>query len=193
LLFSGPLTRVILGLAVVMPLLAGCDRQSGQSAQPQGTNSPAPAELSPGLDRSHKGSPLPDLTFRDAKGHTLRLSAQSGQPLLVNLWATWCAPCIAELPQLDQLAAPGGAVKVITLSQDMGEGADVAAFLAGKHLSHLAPWLDPQSAAAARYGATTLPTTIYYDAKGRELWRWTGGNDWNSAGTAKLLGEAGKG
>ena len=78
---------------------------------------------------------------------------------------------------------------MIALSQDMGEGADVAAFLAGKRLSHLAPWLDPQSAAAASYGASTLPTTIYYDAKGRELWRWTGGNDWNSAGAAKLLGE----
>ena len=175
-----------------MPLLAGCDRQSGQSAQPQGPNSPA-AEPTSGLDRSHKGSPLPDLTFRDAKGHSLHLSAQSGQPLLVNLWATWCAPCIAELPQLDQLAASrGGTLKVVTLSQDMGEGADVAAFLAGKRITHLPPWLDPQSAAAASYGASTLPTTIYYDAKGRELWRWTGGNDWSSAGAVKLLGEAGK-
>ena len=179
---------------MVIPLLGGCDRQSGQSAQPQGTNSPAPAELSPGLDRSHKGAPLPDLTFRDAKGHSLHLSAQTGQPLLVNLWATWCAPCVVELPQLDQLAAKrAGTLRVITLSQDMGEGADIAAFLAGKHLSHLAPWLDPQSTAAAGYGASTLPTTIYYDAKGHELWRWTGANDWTSAGAAKLLGEAGGG
>ena len=195
---SGPLTRLILGLAVVMPMLGGCDRQSGQSAQPQAStassNSPASqsAEPLPGIDRSHKGTPLPDLTFRDAGGHSLHLAAQTGQPLLINLWATWCAPCVAELPTLDHLAAArGGTLKVITLSQDMGGGADVAAFLAAKHLTHLPPWLDPQSAAAASYGLATLPASIYYDAQGHELWRWTGGNDWTSPAAGRLLGEAG--
>ena len=179
-------------------MLGGCDRQSGQSAQPQAStassNSPASqsAEPLPGIDRSHKGTPLPDLTFRDAGGHSLHLAAQTGQPLLINLWATWCAPCVAELPTLDHLAAArGGTLKVITLSQDMGGGADVAAFLAAKHLTHLPPWLDPQSAAAASYGLATLPASIYYDAQGHELWRWTGGNDWTSPAAGRLLGEAG--
>lgn len=152
----------------------------------------APSTPVAGVDRSHKGAPLPNLTFTDPAGHTLRLTSQTGQPLLVNLWATWCAPCVAELPTLDTLAAAHtGKLRVIALSQDMGSGGSVSAFLAGKHITHLTPWLDPQSNAAASYGAATLPTTIYYDAQGRELWRWTGGNDWTGAGAAKLLDEAG--
>ena len=203
-LSSRPLTRVFLGsgLSLALPvvlaaLLAGCDRQSGQSAQPQASDSAtpaAPAEPGPAIDRSHKGTPLPALTFKDTAGHTLRLATATGQPLVVNLWATWCAPCVAELPTLDKLAAArAGKLRVITLSQDMSGGDAVAAFLAGKDLTHLAPWLDPQASAAAAYGASTLPTTIYYDAKGHELWRWSGGMDWSSAKAAALLGEAGPG
>lgn len=205
-LSSRPLTRVFLGSglllalpAVLAALLAGCDRQSGQSTQPQASDSPAPgspgnlpAEPAPGVDRSHKGTPLPALTFKDTAGHTLHLAAATGQPLLVNLWATWCAPCVAELPTLDKLAASrAGKLRVITLSQDMSGGNAVAAFLTGKGLTHLTPWLDPQASAAAGYGVSTLPTTIYYDAQGHELWRWAGGMDWTSAKAATLLGEAG--
>ncbi len=131
---------------------------------------------------------MPDLTFKDPEGHALRLSAQTGHPMLVNLWATWCAPCVAELPTLDALAARKG-VTVVALSQDMA-GASVAAFLKGKGLIHLTPWLDPEATASARYGAGSLPTTIYYDASGRELWRWNGGNDWTGPAAARLLAEA---
>ena len=140
------------------------------------------------MDRSHKGAPLPDLSFKDPEGHTLRLAAQTGHPLLVNLWATWCAPCVAELPTLDALAARRD-VRVIALSQDMGTGATVAAFLRAKRLTHLPLWLDPDATATNRLGATSLPVTIYYDASGRELWRWNGGNDWTSPVAARLLAE----
>ena len=176
----------------MIPLLAGCDRQSGPSAQPgAGDSAPASgsadAQPTSGIDRSHKGEALPELTFKDPDGHALRLSAQTGRPVLVNLWATWCGPCVAELPTLDALAARKG-VTVIALSQDMG-GAPVAAFLKGKALTHLTPWLDPDATASARYGAGSLPTTIYYDATGHELWRWNGGNDWTGPAAARLLAE----
>ena len=69
--------------------------------------------------RSFAGTPLPAMQFSDAEGGTLDLVAQDG-PVLINLWATWCAPCVVERPQLDALAGElEGEVRVITISQDV--------------------------------------------------------------------------
>lgn len=196
-LSSRPLNFVVLSLAV---MVAGCDRQSGGNAQPQGTEaagaSSAPAAptapaASGTLDRSHKGEPLPGVTVKDPAGLTLKLADLKG-PVLINLWATWCAPCVTELPQLDKLAAErAGTLKVVTVSQDMGDGPKVAEFLKGKGLTRLDPWLDPQNDLAFKYGGGTLPTTVFYDAAGREVWRFVGGHDWTGAETAKMLAEGG--
>ena len=143
------------------------------------------------IDRSHKGSPLPALTFHDTAGKVLQLAQLAGKPLLLNLWATWCAPCIAELPKLDALAASKGAtLQVVTLSEDLTGGDKVAAFLSSRGYAHLPPWLDPDNNASSKYQVSTLPTTIYYDAAGKEVWRYSGGHDWTSAETAKMLAEA---
>jgi thiol-disulfide isomerase/thioredoxin len=177
-------------------MAAGCDRQSGENAQPQGmaaSSAATPAAPAPSgtLDRSHKGAPLPAVTVKDPAGRTLKLADLKG-PVLINLWATWCAPCVTELPQLDRLAADrAGKLKVVTVSQDMGEGAKVAEFLKGKSLTRLEPWLDPENDLAFKYGGGTLPTTVFYDARGQEVWRFVGGRDWTSAETAKMLAEGG--
>lgn len=191
---SRPLNFVVLGLAV---MAAGCDRQSGEKAQQQGTPA-AGAPSTPGsppasgvLDRAHKGEPLPDVTVKDPAGRTLKLADLKG-PVLLNLWATWCAPCVTELPQLEKLAADqAGKLKVVTVSQDMSDGTKAAEFLKGKGLTRLEPWLDPQNDLAFKYGGGTLPTTVFYDAAGREVWRFVGGHDWTSPQTAKMLAEGG--
>jgi thiol-disulfide isomerase/thioredoxin len=190
---SRSLNLAVLGLAVA---LAGCNRQSGEKAQPQASASASaqgtarPGGLTGALDRSHKGSAMPDFTLTDQAGRHAALASFKGKPLLVNLWATWCAPCIAELPMLDKLAADKtGKLKVLTVAQDMSDTGRVAPFLAGR-APHLEPWLDPKNELAFHYDAGTLPTTIYYDAKGREVWRYVGGHDWTSAETATMLAEA---
>jgi thiol-disulfide isomerase/thioredoxin len=184
------LTLAVLGFAI---LAGGCNRQSEKQAQPQASASAAakPEGLSGVLDRSHKGSALPDFTLTDHAGKSVQLASFKGRPLLVNLWATWCAPCVVELPTLDRLAADkAGALKVLTVSQDMSQTEKVAPFLQGKGFTHLEPWLDPKNDLAFQYDAGTLPTTIYYDAQGKEVWRYVGGHDWSSAEAAKLLAEA---
>lgn len=192
-LFSRSLKLVVLGCSLLA--MAGCDRQGGAGAQgdSSATATPAavagPATPAKGIDRSHKGSAAPTMTLADPAGRKLAFAGLAGKPFLVNLWATWCAPCVTELPTLDKLAA-GGAVRVITVSQDSGEPARIAAFLKDKGLAHLEPWLDPQNDLSFHYNTGTLPTTVLYDSRGREVWRFVGEHDWSSAETAALLAEA---
>ncbi len=114
-------------------------------------------------------------------------------PVLVNLWATWCAPCVKELPTLDRLAqshAVDGLVGVIAVSQDTGPHASVAAFLDRLKVRDLGAYHDPKMALSAALGAEVLPTTILYDAQGREVWRYVGDLDWSGEEAARLLAEA---
>jgi len=130
---------------------------------------------------------MPDFTLKDAAGESLTLASLKGKPVLVNLWATWCAPCVAELPQLDKLAS--GGLRVLTVSQDMNETGKVAGFLKDKGAPHLEPWLDPENDLSTQYAVSTLPTSIYYDAQAREVWRVTGPREWGSTDTATALAE----
>jgi thiol-disulfide isomerase/thioredoxin len=196
-LSSRSLNLAVLGLAVA---IGGCNRESGEKAQPPAsaqastgaipTDAVEPKGLNGAIDYSHKGSALPSFSLTDAAGKTAKLASFKGKPLLVNLWATWCAPCVLELPMLDKLAETrGGEIKVLTVSQDMTGTEKVAPFLAGKGIKHLEPWLDQRNDLAFQYGASTLPTTVFYDAGGKEVWRYVGGHDWTSAETAKMLAE----
>ncbi|HEX6073024.1 MAG TPA: TlpA disulfide reductase family protein, partial [Sphingomicrobium sp.] len=116
-------------------------------------------------------------------------------PVLVNLWATWCAPCVKELPTLDRLSqshAKDGSLGVIAVSQDMGPQPSVEAFLARLKVGDLGAYHDPKMSLSGWLGPdTVLPTSILYDAKGREVWRYVGDLDWTGPEAAKLLSEAG--
>ena len=192
-LSSRLLNCAVLGLAL---FTAGCDRQSGQQAQPQASASPAkPSGESGGeaggtLDRSHKGSALPGVVVKDPQGRELKLASLKGKPLLINLWATWCAPCIAELPTLNAISTRADLnLQVVTISQDIGDPAKVQAFLDQRGFAQLSAWIDAKGDLAFHYGVQTLPATIYYDAEGREVWRYIGGMDWGGTEAAKLLAE----
>jgi thiol-disulfide isomerase/thioredoxin len=203
LLLSRSLKQIVLGFAVLAPLaLGGCDRQSAAPAQPEARTNAARTGTPPSskgetlqgtIDRSHKGSRLPDFTLSDPKGNRLPLASLAGTPVLLNLWATWCAPCVAEMPALDALAAQRkDSLRVVTVSQDMAGADKVVPFFAQHGLGHLEPWLDPGNDLGFHFGGAQLPTTVYYDAQGREVWRMIGGHDWSAPDTARLLDEVGR-
>ncbi len=171
-------------------LIGGCDRQSADKAQPQTAASETAPEPVGGIDRSHKGSALPDFQLKDPAGKELNLVSLKGKPLLINLWATWCAPCIAELPQLDAIAGQSSGLKVLTINQDTEKLDGVAKFLTQRGVKNLEPWLNPDNSVMFQYVAQQLPTTVLYGSDGREIWRTSGPRDWTSADSAALIAEA---
>lgn len=174
------MTRFLLILSLLA--LSACDAGPREES--------APAVTAAGLQREHAGSAMPDLTILSPSGEEVTLGdVAAGEPLLVNLWASWCAPCIQELPTLIALSGREGAPKVLTLSQDMGPQASVRAFLDGKGLVSVEPWQDPDMGMTDALGVQIMPTTILYDADGREVWRYVGDLDWTGDEAAKLLAE----
>lgn len=179
--------RAIILLAGLLALV-GCDREKAEERQ-GAPAAAAPAGPQAGLDRSQAGQPAPGLPFRNPEGEETSLAQFRGKPLLLNLWATWCAPCVKELPTLDALADRPGAPQVLALSQDMGDQSKVRAFLDCKAIT-LEPYQDPDMAMSDALGANILPTTILYASDGKEIWRYTGDLDWTGAEAARLLREA---
>jgi len=169
-------------------MLAGCDRAAEAPAQPVEAQVDAKAGV---VERRFAGTPIPDLQFRDPAGKVLDLGKLDG-PVLLNLWATWCAPCVKEMPQLDALAGElEGEVKVITVSQDVRGAELVTPFFARNGYKRLEPWLDPETALSAQFTPEgVLPLTILFDASGKEVLRVTGGYDWGAPEAAALVRDA---
>jgi len=182
-----------LGLCLLVSALAvaGCDRASapaeqGAPASPdEVVGGPPPALPVKTIDRSHKGEPAPAHSFTGADGKPVTLRAFRGRPVLVNLWATWCGPCVKELPTLDALAKTG--TVVVALSQD-SDDAKAKAFLKERGFAALKGYTDSRMQWLGSV-ATNLPTTLLYDAQGREVWRVLGDLDWTGPMATKALAE----
>lgn len=182
--------RSVTVIAIMFALVA-CSKPARQPAASNDNVASAEGGEVKGVHRDNRGNAAPVIAFSDPDGKAARLSDFAGKPLLVNLWATWCAPCVKELPTLDKLARRGG-VRVVAISQDSGPHASVVAFLQGHQIGTLLPYQDPKMALSAALGPDiVLPTTILYDAKGKEVWRYVGDLDWTGPEAAKLLSEAG--
>ncbi len=180
-----------------LALLAACGQQpspKAEEAPPQGTATPAPGASNVGFDTSFAGTPAPDLpleTGPEGKTETMAdiLKANPGQPVLVNLWATWCAPCLKELPTLDRLAADTkGKLVVVPVSQDMEGWRKVSPAFTAEKYPNLSTRLESQMQFGFQLKAKGLPLTILYDKAGKEVWRYAGDRDWSSPESRAKLG-----
>ena len=183
--------RLILLLLAL--LVAGCDKQKPETPQAEPAAAPVAGEIEKGVDRSRAGEPAPSTPFRDPDGGDISLAEFKGVPTLVNLWATWCAPCVKELPTLDKLAeshAIDGQLGIIAVSQDSKPQAEVKAFLNKLGIKHVGAFHDDKMALSGALGVQVMPTTILYGSDGKEIWRYIGDLDWTGAEAGKLLSEA---
>lgn len=123
----------------------------------------------------------PSMTFSSPDGRQMKLSDYRGKVILVNVWATWCAPCIAEMPTLDKLQAEKGGAKfeVVTISLDR-TAAEAGDWLDKNNIAALPNWHDGTFGLNAKLSLPGLPTSIFYSRSGREIARIPGEVDWAS-------------
>jgi thiol-disulfide isomerase/thioredoxin len=131
----------------------------------------------------------PPIAFQAADGTPHRLEEFVGHGMVVNLWATWCAPCVAELPALSALShalAPQD-IAVLPLSSDRAGANAVRGFFAAHGITGLPVLLDPHGAAAEAWGARGIPMTVIVDRRGMERARLEGAADWSTPAAAELV------
>jgi thiol-disulfide isomerase/thioredoxin len=141
-----------------------------------------------GGDGAPRRLPAMELTALDDGSAALALE-ELGGPAVVNLWATWCAPCRHEMPALDRLQAAMGSDKfeVVALSLDK-DGVDKARkFLGEIKVSHLNFYIDPTGREGFNLKPVGLPTTLLIDAEGREIGRLAGPAEWDSEAAKALI------
>jgi thiol-disulfide isomerase/thioredoxin len=172
------------GLAALVIVAILGPQSSG--AKPLAT---APAPLAERLIVHPTPRATPKSPFTDGNGAAHRLADFRGRFLLLNFWATWCLPCVAEMPALDRLqAALGGTdFTVIPISQDHQGRSVVAPFYRRLGLTHLTVYLDDQTRLARAFEVRYLPTTVLIDRRGQEVARLVGDAEWDSPEAIELL------
>ncbi len=178
------IARVLVRSLAAVPLLMIA--LAGATAARADCSSPPPA-----LSRFQAGSggDAPATAFF-VNGETERTFADfKGQALVVNLWATWCAPCVTEMPALDRLSetvAEDG-IAVLPLSADREGAPVIEAFFATNGIGHLPVMVDRMGKVARALGVPGLPTTILYDWEGREVGRVVGTAEWDTPEAVAFL------
>jgi len=132
--------------------------------------------------------PAPRVGFADAEGKTLGLPDFADKLVLVNLWATWCAPCRHEVPSLERLQTRlGDKITILAISEDRGGSKAVAPFNAKLGLKVVKTYLDPESEVGRAFKVDGLPTSFLIDRQGRVLGRVDGEAEWDSPKMLAIL------
>ena len=133
--------------------------------------------------------PGPTQTWSDGEGKTITLADFRGKVVLVNFWASWCAPCLRELPSINALQEDlgGDQFEVVAINIDQ-QGKRVAEPFAERlKLDALELYLDPRGRISRGVGVQVMPTTILYDREGLEIGRMEGPAEWDQADAKRLM------
>ena len=132
---------------------------------------------------------LPNIRFVNEEGQRMTLEDFRGKTILLNIWATWCPPCVEEMPMLDALENQlgGDDFQVVALSIDKAGIDVVRSFFDRTQVEHLEIYLDDTMLSHTAVGAFGLPATLLIDPEGRELGRLIGPADWDDPEMVEFL------
>jgi thiol-disulfide isomerase/thioredoxin len=142
-----------------------------------------------GFKQKTEAAPTPAAAFLDPDGNAADLTRFRGKVTLVNLWATWCSPCIKEMPSIERLKSKHQSddFAVVTISEDVKGAPAVAAFYAKNGFADASSYLDPDNAVLHAFGLAGLPTTLLLGRDGQELGRFEGPADWDGPDALRLI------
>ena len=167
--------KILLSLVVVAAIVSGVLYGKGLMAVHQPVPPPA------GLVAQKDPKTAPSVGFADASGSRHALSDFRGQYVLLNLWATWCAPCVSELPALASLKMQVPGLKVLAVNvYAKDKPADITSFLKAHKASLLGTLTDNDVTLERSFGAYGLPLTVLIDPSGKVVARTEGPAEWGS-------------
>jgi thiol-disulfide isomerase/thioredoxin len=169
--------KIVISLGVLFALVFGVLYGKGLLHVHEGLTPPASLSV---LEAQKPAKPAPAVAFFDVAGGRHALADFKGRYVLLNMWATWCAPCVAELPALARLkkAVPAMAVLAVDVGKDKPEAAD--AFLKSHKAAGLGTLVDSEITLSRQFGAAVYPTTVLIDPKGNVVARAEGPASWDS-------------
>ena len=166
--------------ALALSLVTGALWRKPAMAEQDAPETTVPLAAMASLKPLDPPKPAPDVSFQMLDGTPRTLASYRGKPVVLNFWATWCTPCIAELPELDKLAAIAQDITVLVVSTDHGGAATVSRFLTAHPMNHAVVLLDPQSDIVHQFDVFGFPTTLIIDAHGAIRSRLEGPAAWAS-------------
>ncbi len=183
----------LVGVAAVLYIIASASTTPTPVAAPK-TGAPAPvASLASKLTRPTQATPPPDYTFYDEAGKATKIADLKGKVVVMNIWATWCGPCVTEMPTLAKLQAAyaGKPVEVVTVSIDSESSASKARLFIAQH-APLKFYHDREMKLPFKLSppAPGAPTTVIYGKDGLEVARVAGEADWSGAEARALIDKA---
>jgi thiol-disulfide isomerase/thioredoxin len=133
---------------------------------------------------------MPEAEFQTFDGAPATLEAYEGKHIVLNFWATWCAPCRKEMPMLQELQAEfgGGDFAVVTIATGRNNPAAMRKFFDDIGVENLPLYRDPKQILSRQIGVLGLPATLILDPQGREIARMVGDAEWNSPSAKVMIG-----
>jgi thiol-disulfide isomerase/thioredoxin len=176
-------------LTVVIVLVAAAGAASYVALHSAPSDAPPQDGAMAAFQPASKPAPAPEAAFLDEDGKPTDLTRFKGKVTLVNLWATWCTPCVKEMPSLERLRTEreNDHFAVATISEDIQGATAVDAFFTKNGLAGLPRYLDPKDALTRAFRLNGLPTTLLLDRDGREIGRFEGIADWDGPEAMRMI------
>lgn len=177
----------LVGVAAVVYIMAQSSTKTPPTV-PVATPAAAVKPMSEKLTMATGPVQSPDYTFFDSSGKPMKIADLKGKVVVLNIWATWCAPCVAEMPTLAKLQAAyaGKDVEVVTVSIDSETSATKARLFIARH-DPLKFYHDREMKLPFKVNAPGAPTTVIYGRDGLEKARVAGEADWSGPEARALV------